>query len=201
MFTTLRARFTQRIARSLLLAGVAGLALGTAACTNDGSSGLSTAPTIAVRAGVLPANDVEVSGLLWQRPVTEQTASAVIGAKGGMLRLPSGMRLIVPAGAVASDVKFSVTRLAGSIVAYDFEPHGIKFAVPLVLEQPIDGTNFASWPSNANVRGAYFADRIKLDQARGKAKVSEFRASFLSSDKKWIRFSIEHFSGYMVSMD
>jgi len=138
--------------------------------------------------------------LAWTKPAKERTASAVIGRAGGVLRIPSGARLVVPAGAVSANVTFRVTQVAGSILAYDFEPHGITFAVPLTLEQPINGTNFDRF-TNPVVRGAYFKDVLQLDQTRLKATVDEFRPTVLSIDKKWIRFSIDHFSGYIVAMD
>ena len=117
-----------------------------------------------------------------------------------MLRIPSGARLVVPAGAVSANVTFRVTQVAGSILAYDFEPHGITFAVPLTLEQPINGTNFGRF-TNPTIQGAYFKDVKQLNHATGKAIVDEFRPTLLSIDKKWIRFSIDHFSGYIVAMD
>jgi hypothetical protein len=201
MFTSLRARLTPRLARTLAFVGAAGLALGTAACTTDGPTALSEqTASFAKAAGGNVGLATEVTTLTWTKPVAARTASAVIGRAGGVLRIPSGARLVVPAGAVSANVTFRVTEVAGSMVAYDFEPHGITFAVPLTLEQPINGTNFDRF-TNPVVRGAYFKDVRQLDHARGKAKVDEFRPTVLSIDKKWIRFSIDHFSGYIVAMD
>ena len=201
MFTSLRARLTPRLARTLAFVGAAGLALGTAACTTDGPTALSEqTASFAKAAGGNGGLATEVTTLAWTKPAKERTASAVIGRAGGVLRIPSGARLVVPAGAVSANVTFRVTQVAGSILAYDFEPHGITFAVPLTLEQPINGTNFDRF-TNPVVRGAYFKDVVQLDQARLKATVDEFRPTGLSIDKKWIRFSIDHFSGYIVAMD
>ncbi|MCA2985709.1 MAG: hypothetical protein ACK6DR_14185 [Gemmatimonas sp.] len=201
MFTSLRARLTPRLARTLAFVGAAGLALGTAACTTDGPTALSEqTASFAKAAGGNGGLATEVTTLAWTKPAKERTASAVIGRAGGVLRIPSGARLVVPAGAVSANVTFRVTQVAGSILAYDFEPHGITFAVPLTLEQPINGTNFDRF-TNPVVRGAYFKDVLQLDQTRLKATVDEFRPTVLSIDKKWIRFSIDHFSGYIVAMD
>ena len=201
MFTSLRARLTPRLARTLAFVGAAGLALGTAACTTDGPTALSEqTASFAKAAGGNGGLATEVTTLAWTNPAKERTASAVIGRAGGVLRIPSGARLVVPAGAVSANVTFRVTQVAGSILAYDFEPHGITFAVPLTLEQPINGTNFDRF-TNPVVRGAYFKDVLQLDQTRLKATVDEFRPTVLSIDKKWIRFSIDHFSGYIVAMD
>ncbi|MCE2902294.1 MAG: hypothetical protein ACK6DP_11135 [Gemmatimonas sp.] len=201
MFTSLRARLTPRLARTLLFAGAAGLALGTAACTTDGPTSLPSQSASLARAAVSnSALAAEVTALAWTKPAKERTASAVIGKAGGELKIPSGARLVVPAGAVSGNVTFRVTQVAGSIVAYDFEPHGITFAVPLVLEQPVNGTNFGGFTGTA-VRGAYYKDAGQLDQRTGKAMVDEFRPTLISTDKKWIRFSVDHFSGYIVAMD
>lgn len=201
MFTSLRARLTPRLARTLAFVGAAGLALGTAACTTDGPTALSEQTASFNRAaGGNGGLATEVTTLAWTKPAKERTASAVIGRAGGVLRIPSGARLVVPAGAVSANVTFRVTQVAGSILAYDFEPHGITFAVPLTLEQPINGTNFDRF-TNPVVRGAYFKDVLQLDQTRLKATVDEFRPTVLSIDKQWIRFSIDHFSGYIVAMD
>lgn len=145
-----------------------------------------------------------VNGLLWSSPVSETSASAVIGPKGGTVSIPNGIRVVVPAGAVSSDVRFSVTRLPGIIVAYEFQPHGTTFAVPVKIEQPTGGTSLLGLlgvQPTRTVRGAYFAEKSLLDQLLGTAVVSEFRPASISADRQWIRFDVDHFSGYMVSMD
>ena len=201
MLNSLRTRLSPRLARTLLFVGVAGLALGTAACTADGPTSLpSQTASFNKAAGGNGSLAPEVTALAWTKPARERTASAVIGKSGGVLRIPSGARLVVPAGAVSANVTFRVTQVAGSILAYDFEPHGITFAVPLTLEQPINGTNFGRF-TNPTIQGAYFKDVKQLNHATGKAIVDEFRPTLLSIDKKWIRFSIDHFSGYIVAMD
>lgn len=201
MFNSLRARLSPRLARTLLFVGAAGLALGTAACTTDGPTSLpSQTASFAKSAGGNGGLVTEVTALAWTKAAKERTASAVIGKNGGELKIPSGARLVVPPGAVSANVTFRVTQVAGTLVAYDFEPHGITFAVPLVLEQPINGTNFESF-INPKLQGAYFKDVKQLNQTTGKALVDEFRPTVLSIDRKWIRFSIDHFSGYIVAMD
>jgi hypothetical protein len=201
MFTSLRTRLAPRLARALLLVGAAGLGLGTAACSTDGPTSVPPqTASFSKTAGGTGGLATEVTPLGWSRPVAERTASAVIGKSGGVLRIPSGARLVVPAGAVSTNVTFSVTQVAGSIVAYDFKPHGITFAVPLVLEQPTNGTDFSSF-TNPLTRGAYFPDAAGVDQKGRKVKVTEFRPTLISTDKRWIRFSIDHFSGYIVAMD
>ncbi|WP_284349560.1 hypothetical protein [Roseisolibacter agri] len=139
-----------------------------------------------------------VTGMLWSSPVTAVTVSGVIGAQGGSIAIPNGARLIVPAGAVGGPVAFSISRVPGRIVAYEFQPHGIRFAVPVVIEQPLAGINL-SGISTSSIEGAYFADVTALDQTKGSAQVSEFRPTVVLKDRGVVRFTVDHFSGYMVS--
>jgi hypothetical protein len=100
---------------------------------------------------------------------------------------------------VSTNVTFQVTRLPGVVVAYDFAPHGIRFAVPLQVEQPTAGTTFHQLSSTGGVQGAYFLDNSQVSQSTGSATVNEFRPTSVASDRSAIRFTVDHFSGYLVS--
>ena len=147
-------------------------------------------------AGAKPEKPTKVKGLTWTKEVSEVTERRVIGPDGGTISIPAGIRITVPKGAVSSPVAFSVTRLAGKVVAYSFEPHGTTFAVPLLIEQPTLGTNLMKLPPVSSIEGAYFSE---LNQISGIGVVTEFEPTFVSADKAWIRFTVKHFSGYMVS--
>jgi hypothetical protein len=139
-----------------------------------------------------------VNGLLWTKPVTETTVTKVIGPAGGTLSIPNGIRLTVPPGAVASNTQFRITRLAGNVVAYEFEPHG-TFALPLTIEQPTLGTNLFKLSEVNTISGAYFKDSSLINELLGTATVSEFAPTFVSADRAWVTFTVKHFSGWMVS--
>lgn len=199
--TSIRARFSRR---AVTFATLGGLALGSlvTACSESPlapggapaeapSRGLVTSTTSALLTAVV--------GLQWSSPVSQATATRVIGPDGGSLSIPNGITVTVPKGAVSTNVTFSVTRLPGTIVAYDFQPHGTTFAVPLTIEQPTLGTNLTKLPAATSVQGAYFPLASSLDQLLGTALVSEFQPTFVSADKAWIKFTVQHFSGYMVS--
>lgn len=128
---------------------------------------------------------------------TNVAASKIIGVEGGYLTLAeTGFTLFVPAGAVSVPTTFRVTPVGGNLVAYDFEPHGTTFAVPLTFSQDLSRTNFVS---GRTTRGAYFSDKTKIDAQGGTADVSElFTLSF--DQFGWSFFSIKHFSGYLVAM-
>ncbi|MGZ8456388.1 MAG: hypothetical protein ACXWZ4_07300 [Gemmatirosa sp.] len=158
-----------------------------------GRSSATTTTTTGTKAGATP-----VTGLLWEKPVTAATTSGVIGAEGGTLALAHGARLIVPRGAVAGPVTFRITRLPGRIVAYDFQPHGLRFAVPAQIEHPIAGVSLKG-VTGSSVEGAYFEGAAALDQTTGTAQVTEFRPTLTAVEKGLVRFTVDHFSGYMVS--
>jgi hypothetical protein len=125
------------------------------------------------------------------------SASRVIGPEGGILSLPqTGFTLVVPRGAVSAPTTFSVTPAGGHYVAYDFEPHGTTFAVPLTFLQDLSKTKHKP---GSQLRGGYFADKSLIQDALGSASVSELFTMVLDA-LGYSSFSITHFSGYLVSM-
>jgi hypothetical protein len=128
------------------------------------------------------------------------SASATIGAGGGSLELKeAGVRLIVPAGAVQGPTTFAVTALAGGAVAYEFEPHGSRFPVPLTIEQTTKGLDWRKVTDYRQLEAAYFADASQIDEASGQAAVNEFLPLSWDYIKGKLQFKVTHFSGYMVS--
>jgi len=125
--------------------------------------------------------------------------SKVIGPAGGSFSIANGIKVVVPPNAVSSNITFSVTRLPGVLVAYDFQPHGTVFAKPLIIQQPTLGTNLFKLDPAADIEGAYFPSSSLLDQTTGTAEVTEFEPTFVSADKAWITFTVQHFSGYIVA--
>jgi hypothetical protein len=129
------------------------------------------------------------------------SASATIGAAGGFLFLPDAdFTLIVPRGAVKGATKFTVTAVPGKMVAYEFEPHGTTFAVPLTAIQLLKGTHAKGGKLDvATLYAGYFENRTATDAASGLATIRE--AFGLSVDGKLtlVSFPIAHFSGYLVA--
>lgn len=159
----------------------------------------TTTNTLSTTTSTLKTTLTRVTALRWSQPASEVTATATIGSNGGTISA-GGITLTVPRGAVSKSTQFRVTRVAGNVVAYEFEPHGARFAKPLTITQSTAGTNFRSMPATL-VRGAYFTDRSLIDQLLGTVLVAEFRTATVSSDRATVRFTVDHFSGYMVSMD
>jgi len=124
------------------------------------------------------------------------TASATIGPLGGVLALPSaGLTVVVPPLAVTKATKMSVTAVAGSSVAYEFEPHGIKFSVPLVATQSLKGTQAQSGGSinPLSLFAGYFPDSKQI------TSVSELLNLNVNVLGQTSVLTIWHFSGYIIA--
>jgi hypothetical protein len=147
-------------------------------------------------AGARVSSNASVNALLRDHPLPDHPSkSELIGPLGGTLRLPqAGVTLIVPPGAVSAPTQFSITHVGGRFMAYNFEPHGAKFNVPLVLIQDLRGSNHKA---GASLIGAYFANESQLDQARGTAVANELLNVTLNNSLNQATMLISHFSGYM----
>jgi hypothetical protein len=140
-------------------------------------------------------------GLLRLGPQGEEFDRAVIGPAGGELYLRrSGLRVVVPAGAVSGPTPFAVRALPGRVIAYDFQPHGARFAVPLRFEQDVPGAIAAALTAyGIKVEGAHFADASHVNIAAGTAIATEFLPVQLDLHRRKLIMSVPHFSGYMMS--
>ena len=188
------ARFGARLLSIFLLAG----------CARDAASPLE--PTVAVpekpNAGLLGLGGLlPVRGVLRNQPLSKDyTVKEVIDKKGGTITIPeAGLTLVVPAGAVAKKTEFKVTALQGRLVAYEFEPHGVRFDKPLQFTQDLKKVTLLNALLSPLMDGAYFTDEGKLDQKAGRAFVSELLPATIDLLKFRVTFPIKHFSGYLVS--
>ena len=139
-----------------------------------------------------------VSGLQRTSPLLVPiTVTKTIGSAGGTLSIPSaGVTVTVPSGALSSNTVITMTARAGSLVAYDFAPHGITFAKPLVFTQKLSGTT-ASLLNAGNIQLAYYADPSQLNLLGG--LVSELLGGNVNLLTWTYTGNIHHFSGYMMS--
>ena len=186
-----------RIWRSLLLALSA---IGIGACATDSPTG----PKFQGQASpglVTDLYDGLVTKSVLQRTTPlarDVTVSVVIGKDGGALSIPeAGFRLFVPAGAVSADTRFTVTALKGSLVAYEFGPHGISFGNALSARQDLSVTQWR--PQLRPLVAGYFAEKSALDASSATALLSELIDGSINPLSKHFSFRIEHFSGYVVA--
>lgn len=191
-----------RAVSTLVVATVALLA----ACA-DGGKSFSTAPDRASGSGAHALLDGATGTLtnLLIAPVTRDAPLAsdiswsfTVGPAGGSSgNSTAGLAIWVPAGALSSTQTITVTALAGSPVAYKFEPHGLVFSRKVALTQNLRGTSAAllSLP----LSGAYFAtDELELTDD-GLAKVTEIIAALANPWTRTATFPIQHFSGYILA--
>ena len=127
------------------------------------------------------------------------TASANIGPNGGVLRLASaGLTVVVPAGALATTTKLSLTSRPGALLSYEFEPHGTQFAVPVRVTQDFGGADLSS-AATANMHAVYFANESQVDDETGDVLPTELMPVEVNAELGQVSFEIHHFSGYMFA--
>ena len=141
---------------------------------------------------------IGVKGLQRTSPLAVPiTVTKVIGPEGGTLAIPqAGVTVTVPRGALATTKTITMTARAGSLVAYDFAPHGVVFAKPLVFSQQLRGTN-ATLLSAPLLGLGYYRDPSLLSKTGG--LVSELLNGTVNTLSWTFTSTIPHFSGYMVS--
>jgi hypothetical protein len=190
---------TTKIWRAVRLAIVA---VGLTGCVSDSATGPATAkaPVVSpqVDAGLLSSLLTPKRALLWDNDLSQDVSVAAdIDERGGTLRLAGqGFTLTVPRGAVHQKTHFVVTAVKGSIVAYEMEPHGTTFDVPLVAKQDLDPTTWKPL-GGLFMSAGYFTDRSKLLEDLGIGLVSETVQGLTSVLTHEFTFPIKHFSGYL----
>ena len=145
--------------------------------------------------------DTTITALRWREPLANDVSrSAVIGPAGGSIEIDElGFRFTVPAGAVSAPTNISVTAVAGSVVAYEFEPHGLQFDERATFSQELRYTGLTGLLGIV-MRGAYFDARSDI-LPDGTADVSEIIPTRLDLFPLRVRFPVKHFSGYIVAVD
>ena len=187
-----------------LTAMAAGLAI-LAACSSE-----PTRPPVAPAAAPQPTllgtvagsltNLTSLPGLQRTSPLAAAiTVTKTIGSAGGTLSIPqAGVTVTVPSGALASNTVITMTARAGYLVAYDFAPHGITFAKPLVFQQQLTGTT-ANLLNAPLLQLGYYTDPSLLTATGG--LVSELLGGTVNLLSWTFTGNIKHFSGYMVGMN
>jgi hypothetical protein len=137
------------------------------------------------------ATDSEDPFQLVDRPTPlrhDVTRSAVIGSWGGVISMPQeGLNLVIPYGALDEDVEITVTALAGSKIAYELQPHGLRFNKPVHLWIAKDAATRVE-----GVYGIYFAYDLS-----GSVHVFEYLMPLL--EEFWFILETDHFSGYALA--
>ena len=122
-----------------------------------------------------------------------------IGPAGGELAIPeAGLRVFVPRGALTRTTTITATALKGDIVAYEFGPHGTRFALPLIVTQAKTGTDADALPAGAILHLGYFSGPQALDPVAKKARIAELISNLALVTSESVVFPVWHFSGYTI---
>ncbi len=187
--------------------------LGVFACTKP-----PTAPESVIETGEPPAFFVTAPGpglvaLRSHHPLKKAiSVSKRIGPKGGVIEIEDlDVRLYFPKGALSEKTRITVSALAGSVVGFEFGPHGLIFDVPVEIrideDSPLledidldsdedDGDDEHDGDGSAytlpDLVGVYFVG----DPATGVTPL-EIVPIYVDGDE--LVFEITHFSGYAVA--
>lgn len=179
-----------------------------AACAADRVTA-PNAPTLQLNASQLKAaSDAQLDGTLLVPTIAlgrqdvlgaAIVRSALIGNNGGTIELnDAGLKLTIPAGAITgAPILITVTALPGTMVAYEFLPHGTVFAKALKFDQSLENTTWDDYNFKGVLAGGYFRSEGQLNLTGGTALLNETYPVTVS--KKHVTFDIWHFSGYMVA--
>jgi hypothetical protein len=164
---------------------------------------MATEPEIAsARSSTLSSTGEEIVGLVKRTEAlpANLTASHVIGPRGGSIQIGrAGLRVEFARGAVTTPTRITVTALSGRNVAYRFEPHGLQFQAPVMIQQSLRHT--VAWKNPAllaELAGSYF-EKLLVDRTDTYTKSLERRPGRVRDAGRMFEFSIEHFSGYILS--
>ena len=159
--------------------------------------------------GALTATVTTVTSITEALPVVNRltplandvTWSFVAGPNGATSRnSATGLTVVIPQGALAANTTITVKALAGSVVAYEFQPHGITFAKPVTLRQDLSLTNVAAILGLTPMAGAYYnTSTLPLDPTTGLVTVNELEPTTVDLLHLAVSFKIGHFSGYVVA--
>ena len=138
-----------------------------------------------------------VTPLLRTSPLSQSlSASARVGPLGGTLAIPgAGLLVVVPPLALSSEQTITVTAVAGSNVAYEFAPHGLKFNLPLVVTQNLSVTQASrnGLVNPLSLFAGYYPDSTKITSITESLNVNVNLLNQLAT------FSVWHFSGYILA--
>ncbi len=118
---------------------------------------------------------------------TNSSGSAVIGPNGGIVALDDGTEVRIPAGALTKDTMITLSvaavgnypplNFAALSKVYAFEPHGLKFNTPVIIDLPfaIGGASQASLVAiHAEPNGAWGPVNATIGMATAEISTGSF---------------------------
>jgi hypothetical protein len=134
----------------------------------------------------------------------EQSVSAVVDADGATLFLPGAdFTLTIPAGALKEPTAITVTAKAGPFVAYEMQPHGLRFIKPVLAVQGLRTTASYGTDIGNSVRTGYLpegSDNVDANDLAAPVEIEAgttilYGAKPVAESHEWI---LNHFSRYIL---
>lgn len=124
---------------------------------------------------------------------------------GGTSNSKLGLTVVVPRGALASNVKITVTAFQGAPVAYGFSPH-LEFSKKVYITQNLNGTS-AGLLTSLVMKGAHFPgdrpqytrDGLAIVDEVVPATLSNLLSGLLGTLTRTATFGVDHFTGWIVA--
>jgi len=142
----------------------------------------------------LLSSPTTIHPLLRTTPLAANVSKTVtVGLLGATVSLPgTGFSMIIPALAAPYGTKITVTALAGSNVAYEFAPHGLKFLLPLVATQSLQNVQNPAG-GLLGLQLGYFPDPSHVTTVTELLSVNVNLLGLTATSTIW------HFSGYIFA--
>ena len=182
---------------AVVLLGLSGSAA--AGCAGDATGPAPGAPRVTLS---VAGSATVVSVVTRNTPLAaDVTAGAWIGRRGGTIDVPgAGLRVVVPGGAVPRSTYISVRALAGSLVSYEFGPHGTQFAQPLTITQDLRDLEVRRADGSLReIEAGHFASVDDVSASAATASVNELLPVAIDVTGNRVRFNVRHFSGYLLA--
>ncbi|MDB4877067.1 MAG: hypothetical protein JWM41_3513 [Gemmatimonadetes bacterium] len=148
--------------------------------------------------GTLLGAPKTITPLLRNTPLAANlSASGTVGLLGTAIVIPgAGFSVIVPPLAAPMGTRITVTALAGSKVAYEFAPHGLRFNLPLVATQDLRNTQARNGGlvSPLSLGVGYFPDSTHI------TTITELLNINVNLLNQTAITTIWHFSGYIITV-
>jgi len=155
---------------------------------------------------VTDPNGIPVTAVQWAPTHLNEvrSVSGTIGIYGGSLAIPgSDFTITFPYGALSTPTAITITSDASGYVSYDMQPHGLKFAKPVIVTQRLKNTAVYGTPLAYNSFCAYFStDLLSLS---GILQALEIETTTIFSGSTGLpeveTWQLNHFSRYMLASD
>jgi hypothetical protein len=122
------------------------------------------------------------------------TAAVVIGSAGGTVSA-GGVKLVIPPGALDSNVEITLTVPAGNQLNVQLEPHGLQFKKPAHLSFALTGTMYDRGNAQTQLAGVYHQDGVAADAVTPVEIMNVQMVNGLAS------FGVWHFSDYALTQN